>query len=67
MDSYFLRKDVIFLLLKVGGVPGPPGRGSGCMTTAIWEEGGTDGVDAGSEGVPWPEVLLLEILADIYG
>ena len=54
-----------FLPLNVGGAPGAPGRGRGCMTTDIWG-GGTGGVDVGSKGVPGPWVPLLEVLADIY-
>jgi hypothetical protein len=65
MDSYFLRKDVTFLPLNVGGAPGAPGGGSGCTTRTIWE-GDTGGVIIGSEGVLGVAVPLLEMLADMY-
>jgi hypothetical protein len=65
MDSYFLRKELTFLLLKVGGAPGEPGRGRGYVTIGV-SGGGITGVGIDSARVLRPCVLTFERLSDIY-
>jgi hypothetical protein len=65
MDSYFLRKELTFLSLKVGGASDKPGRGSGCMTVDI-SGGGISGTGIDSVGVLGPRVLTFERFPDIY-
>jgi hypothetical protein len=65
MNSYFLRKKLTFLLLKVDGAFSKPGRGSECMTVNI--SGGDiskTGID--SVKVLRPRILTFERFPDIY-
>jgi hypothetical protein len=65
MDSYFLRKELIFLLLKVGGAFSKPGKGSEYITVNISGEGifGT-GIDFVK--VLKPRILTFKRFPDIY-
>jgi hypothetical protein len=65
MDSYFLRKELIFLLLKVDRAFSKSERGSECMTVDI-SGGGISGIGIDSVEVLGPRVLTFKRFPDIY-
>jgi hypothetical protein len=65
MDLYLFRKELTFLLLKVGGAPDKPERGRGYATIGI-SEGGMTEVSINSAEVLRPYMLTFERLSDIY-
>jgi hypothetical protein len=65
MDSYFFKKKVTSLSLKVGGALGEPKRGRGCIIINVLKVA-MGGINIDSEGVLGPRVLPFKRLLNIY-
>jgi hypothetical protein len=65
IDSYFFRKEVISLPLKVKGAPGKLKRGKGCIIIGVLKVV-MGGININSERVLGPRVLPFKRLLDIY-
>jgi hypothetical protein len=65
MNSYFLRKKLTFLLLKVGGASDKPERGSKCIIINISGEGISE-ISINFIKVLGPRVLTFKRFPNIY-
>jgi hypothetical protein len=65
IDSYFFKKEVTSLPLKVREALGEPGRGRGYITIDV-PEIAMGGINIDSEGVLGPRVLPFKTLSNIY-
>jgi hypothetical protein len=64
IDSYFFRKEVTSLPLKVREVSSEPGRGKGCMTIGV-PEVAMGGINIDFKRVLGPRVLPFKRLLDM--
>jgi hypothetical protein len=65
IDSYFLRKKLTFLPLKINGASDKPRKGSGYITVNISGEG-ISGIDIDFIKVLKPRILTFKRFPDIY-